>query len=1428
MAEVEGTPAGETLAGETPTGDTRQATRKRVWAKRLGWVLFIVLAPLVLAAMFLASPIGKRFVADQIANAAPASGLRFEVGRIEGDIYQEAILHDVILKDPKGAFLRIPVVELDWRPLAWLWSGIDVRELTARRGRLERLPELLPGDPDAPFLPDFDIRIDAFEIDNLTLAPGLAGEEAQRVDFGAKVDIRKGRALVDAKGRLGPEDRIEFLLDAEPDGDRFDLGLDYSAAEDGPIAMLSGLGAAYTARVQGEGTWSKWLGHAVVKRQAAPSGPLQETAPSERVAAFELTNDGGQFGLLGKVTPTLAPNSTLGRTLAGGVALAMTGTLEDSVFDGRVAAVSNTLDLRGKGAIDLAGNRADDFNVGMDIRDPNWFAPTIQLQGGRLTALVDGPFRDLEVEHKLNIEALIIGETVTISRLAQAGTATFDGETLRFPLSATTQSVLTGNSVIDERLVGGELQGMLTVIGSDLAADNTKIVFPDLEGELTFRGDLANGAFAIAGPIKARALALENVGLVTADAKVLAKFGSGFPWSVRTNIAGIASQFDNASIATIAGESVRFKGSLGMGAQSPIVLRDVVLESERLNARLDSRIVGTRTTLSGAGTHTQYGAFDFDAEIANEGLRADLVLADPYPAAGLKDVALGIAPDGDGFAIDVAGGSLLGPFEGAIALELPQDGPTRIGVETLRIYRTDVTGALILGERAINGNLALNGGGINGTIALSPASGGAQGFDLDLTSRGARFGGDFPVALEFADVNASGVFGGTDGANSSRIEGTVAGSGLEYGALRLHAFNAKAQIIDGSGDLQASIAGRRADRFQLKLDGDFSPRQIALIAQGEYGGRPITMPRRAVLTALDGGGYSLARTQIGFARGYTLLEGQLGGDNTQIEAHFSKMPLRLADLAGADLGLGGLLSGVVEFAQNKGAPATGNARIKIDEFTRSGLILSSRPIDVFAVADLSARELAVGARLTEGGERLGRVDARISGLNRAPLSGQTLSQKIMRGQLNAKLGYDGAAEALWRLLAIEVFDLTGPLNVQASATGTLEAPRIVGNLSSDNLRLQSAVSGTDLREVSARGRFEGSQLELTRISGVTNGGGTVSGSGTVDLADISASRGPRIDIKAAVNNAQLLNANGLAATISGPLRIVSDGVGGAIAGRVSVDRASWALGVAAEDLRLPTIPTRETGRAIQTAQAVQPQNGAWRYLIDAKAPSRVAVDGLGLDSEWGINIALRGTVNDPRIGGEARLVRGDYRFAGTRFELTEGRIEFDANRPIDPRLDIQAQSSANGTDVTIDITGNAQTPQIAFSSIPALPEEEILSRLLFGGSVTSLSATDAIQLGAALAALQGGGSGLDPIGKLRRSIGLDQLRIVSADPALGRGTGVALGKNLGRRVYVELVTDGQGYSATQVEYRITSWLALLGSVTTIGRDSVLAEISRDY
>ena len=301
----------------------------------------------------------------------------------------------------------------------------------------------------------------------------------------------------------------------------------------------------------------------------------------------------------------------------------------------------------------------------------------------------------------------------------------------------------------------------------------------------------------------------------------------------------------------------------------------------------------------------------------------------------------------------------------------------------------------------------------------------------------------------------------------------------------------------------------------------------------------------------------------------------------------------------------------------------------------------------------------------------------------------------------------------------------------------------------------------------------------------------------------------------------------MAARVTGPLRIVSDGIGGTIAGRVSLANARWVLGRAVSPAALPTIRTREINQRADVAPA-RVAAAPWRYLIDAKAINQVNVRGLGLDSEWSADIKLRGNTLAPTITGQADLVRGGYEFAGKRFELTRGRIRFFGENPPDPQLDIAAEAEVDNLSARITIGGTANKPIITFSSIPALPEEEVLSRLLFGNSITNISAVEALQLGAAVASLRGGGGGLDPINKLRSAIGLDRLRVVGSDPITGRGTSIAVGKYIGRRFFVELVTDGQGYSATSLEFRVTRWLALLATISTVGDQSVNVKVSKDY
>ncbi|HEX8667237.1 MAG TPA: translocation/assembly module TamB domain-containing protein, partial [Allosphingosinicella sp.] len=297
--------------------------------------------------------------------------------------------------------------------------------------------------------------------------------------------------------------------------------------------------------------------------------------------------------------------------------------------------------------------------------------------------------------------------------------------------------------------------------------------------------------------------------------------------------------------------------------------------------------------------------------------------------------------------------------------------------------------------------------------------------------------------------------------------------------------------------------------------------------------------------------------------------------------------------------------------------------------------------------------------------------------------------------------------------------------------------------------------------------------------------------------------------------------------VTGPIAIRSNGADGSISGKVRLVSGNFRLGAVRASTQVPRLAVRDVN--LPDDERPEPRRlTPWRLDLDVDAPGRLAVSGLGINSEWSADLRIDGTVTDPRISGHADLVRGTYDFAGRRFDLERGQIRFLGESPVNPVLDITAEGGVQGLNAVIRVTGRGQRPEISFASTPALPQDELLSRLLFGTSITNLSAPEALQLAAAVASLNSSGGGLDPINAVRAATGLDRLRIVPADITTGQGTAIAAGKYFGRRVYVEVVTDARGYSATIVEYQITRWLSLLSSISTIGRESVNVRVSKDY
>jgi translocation and assembly module TamB len=117
---------------------------------------------------------------------------------------------------------------------------------------------------------------------------------------------------------------------------------------------------------------------------------------------------------------------------------------------------------------------------------------------------------------------------------------------------------------------------------------------------------------------------------------------------------------------------------------------------------------------------------------------------------------------------------------------------------------------------------------------------------------------------------------------------------------------------------------------------------------------------------------------------------------------------------------------------------------------------------------------------------------------------------------------------------------------------------------------------------------------------------------------------------------------------------------------------------------------------------------------------------------------------------------------------------------------------------------------------------------LFGGSVTSLSPVQAIQLAAALNSLRGPGGGLNPLGKLRSAAGISRLRILGADQATGRGIALAAGQYISKNIYIEIITDARGFTATQLEIGLSRTLRILSQTSSFGGSNATLRYSKDY
>ena len=1374
---------------------------RRPWPRRLAGELAALILALVLIAgvgvLLLDSAPGHRFIVDRIGRIETATGLRIEIARIDGSIFGKTRLRGVRVADPQGVFLTSPEIELDWAPLAWLYNDLHIDRIEAGRVRLERLPRLRPGR-GGPLLPGFDLEIGKLAIHSLEVAQAVSGRERVGSVAGAAT-IRAGRAMVDLRAALLDGDKVAVRLDAEPEANRFDLNVRALAPADGLVAALTGVKRPIDLTIAGSGNWTRWRGTAQLSLSGRSTGRLA------------LGADGGRYRLSGTMVPAPFLKGRLQRLTAPSIRVDGSGTLEERILDGRLTLSSTALRADARGGIDLGTRSWRKVTVGIDVLRPSALAATLAGRGMRMSWTLDGRFERANFAYRMTSSNLIFeGKTGFVDVRAE-GRGRLGPWPLRVPLKLRAAAVTGVGDVAGGILRNISLDGAVSVTPKLVRGERLALRSDKINADVSLLIDLVTGRFDImlAGGLK-RYL-IPNVGVVDVETRLHVVPGPGGKGSrVVGSATAMVRRLDNKFFAGLTGGLPRLTAKLERGVDGILRLSDVHLTSSKL--RLSG--VGMRRRdgswlVEAEGRQAQYGALKLRLDGRIERPRVELTLAAPNQALGVRGMKLFLAPIAAGYDYRANGQSRLGPFTSVGRILLPKGGRATIDVGALNVAQSVARGALRSDPGGFSGMLNVGGGGLSGTLGFRPI-GGNQQIEAHLNAVNVSFPG--PPQLAVRDGRVDGTILLSLG--KMNIDGTLGVRGLQSGGISLARITANARLVNGVGQVTASLAGSRGKAFEFVTVADVAPGRISLSGKGQVERRVLILDSAAVLTPVAGG-WALAPTRIRFGGGRATVSGRSGAA-PEIHAEVAGMPMQLLDVFYPRLGLGGIASGRFDYRW-AGRPS-GRADIRIRNLSRAGLVLASKPIDVGIAAMLDGSIAAMRAVAVSDGKTIGRAQGRF-----APLGAGPTLAALLNAPMRMQLRYQGPVDTLWRLSGVELFDLSGPIAIGADISGRLIEPVIRGSLKGQGARIESAVTGTVIDKLQASGRFNGSRLALNEISGVTPGGGSIRGRGTIDFAGGS----PSIDLAFDAAKARLIDRDDIRADVTGPLAIRSrDGGGGSISGNLRLNGGRFTLGRASAASQVPRLNvqriTPDSAEVIEIAQ-LKP------WSLDLKlAGGNLVVRGLGIDSRWTTDLDIAGRADAPRFTGQANLIRGSYEFAGRSFRLDRGTIRFRGETPVNPQLDIRAEAQVQGVDAAVTVQGTGLRPEIAFTSNPQLPQDELLSRILFGTGITNLSAPEAIQLATAVAALNSGSGGLDPINAVRRAVGLDRLRILPADVATGQKTAISAGKYLGRKLFVEVITDGQGYSATRVEYEITRWLSLLSSVSTIGRASANVRASKDY
>ena len=1366
-------PTPETTPQETaPTKAARPKKARRGWLKRIALItgaviaglLVLIAAALVGGRYYIASDGGREMVLQRLQDLKISRYGRLKIYGLKGDLLSDFTIDRVTLADSQGVWLEVNKISMDWSYLALVGRSFHANDIKAETVRVLRRPVVEPPSGEPPSPQPISVRIDKFSA-NIELMEGFSKEYGRWSLSGdaslPRTGAKSATVNADSLNRPGDYLRLAATFGGKLEDTRLNLranevqggplagALGYSP--DQPFSAVAVLNAdVVNARVQ-TGQFVPLIIQGHFGDKGSRVSGFADFSGSDLLEPF-VTRVGrtARFGFAMVPTPDKAGQGVAWKLISDNVQSEARGLIRNS---DRSSPDGITLNIQTASLSRL---------VGSDVAGP---------------AAYSGLFKGDAETWSLNGQATLLNANVASYRATRIagplnvavknGRMDFDGD-------------IRANGGSGEGIIGGLLgsaprvqmqaarmkDGAILLEKVDLQGQGLALNGSgsrNLLGGMSFRGNAqltdasrvlpeARGAFG--GPIRASSARTGapwvlnfdgrgrnlTVGMSELDRllgktprlQLAGRLNGGRIEVERGELTGAAGRAGAKGIIETAGD---LRLALDWNARGPFAAGPVEIGGD-MNGRgaLTGTLSQPRVDLTAGFQQVTAGALTLN--------NADLTLSFRKGAD---------ASDGR---IMVVSGSNYGPARAS--------GNFLLGGKQIRLTDLDVDagGVTAKGAVALSDNIPssadltftaragafLASGEANGRVRLTDG-GGSDSAILDVNGRNVRLAGQSWI-IRTLDLDGRGTL--------NNLPFTLA---LDVGGPTPAQFNG------------AGVYSRQNTTHGLTLRGGGRVREVAFTTRS---------PASITLN----GANRTAHLDLGVGGGVLLADLRQDARTVAVQADLTQV-----DLGSISPELRGSVTGQVAM-RGAGSDLSGTANIALQN-VRSIDAPRGLAVDGRVDATLAGDQLTIKATAVDEGAVQASADVVLP----VEASAAPLRLAIARTrEMSGRVSINGQIQPIWDLFLGGERSLAGQVNGQATLAGTLNAPRLNGRFDLSQGSYRENAVGLVLSDMTLRTRFDDTTAQIETFTANDGSGGTVTGQGRIGLRQGSGS-----NAQLTLSRFRVIDNDIAEARASGPITIVRGADGNIqLGGRIDIDEANiepelpGATGIVGMDVVEINRPGGDPEETEQKARG--PQIGMDIAL--RSTGGKVRVNGRGLNVVLDVNARVRGTIANPQLTGSANVVRGDYEFAGKRFVFDDtGRVTLSTD-PKQIRLNLAATREDAALTASIDVTGTAAEPKIALTSTPSLPQDEILSQVLFGRSASQLSAFEAAQLAAGVAALAGGG-GFDVIGNLRELAGLDRLSFGGDASAVT----VAGGRYITDDVYLEVIGGGESGAAVKVEWQ---------------------------